>query len=152
MGNASNVPLSHHPTSEDAMGARRMEQHWGGQGQSLVLLGVLRVKQLHVCEREEPFPPVDFSFPLPVYVHPRHLHNISNLQKQKHPDHTRLLASDTNQMNNTNKPIMGKKSCSLLGRRINWKVTFTELQYQHFVAKHNNVVCALCETLNYKYI
>lgn len=43
----------------------------------------------------------------------------------------------------------GKKSCPLLGRKFNWKVTFTELQYQHFVAKHNNVVCALSQTLNY---
>lgn len=79
MGNASNVPLSHHPTSKNAKGSQENEAAVSGAGESLVLLGVLRVEQLHVCEGEEPFPPVDFSFPLPVYVHPRHLHNISNL-------------------------------------------------------------------------
>lgn len=64
-----------------------------------------------MCEREEPFATVDFSFPLPVYVHPRHLHNVSNLWdwKQKQPYHTGILTSDTNQMNHyTNEAITGK--------------------------------------------
>lgn len=78
MGNASNVPLSPHPTSKNANGSQEDEAAVRGQ-ESLALLGVLGVEELHVREREEPFPPVDFSFPLPVYVHPRHLHNVSNL-------------------------------------------------------------------------
>lgn len=120
-----------------------------GQRESFVLLRVLRVKYFDMCEWEEPFSTIDFSFPLTVYVHPCNLHNVSNLQSWKKTVITHgNLISDTSQMKrgkNKHKPITGgKESHSLLGIRLNWKVTFTSLKYQHFDARHS--VCSLSDS------
>lgn len=56
-----------------------MKQQKRGQWQSLIFIWVLRVNDFDVSEGEKPFAPIDFTFPLAIYIHPCDFHNVTDL-------------------------------------------------------------------------
>lgn len=76
--------ISNHRTSNDAQDSQKKEaamQRWASK--SFIFIRILRVNYFDVCEGEEPFSTMHFSFPLTIDIHPCDLHNVTNLQKRK---------------------------------------------------------------------
>lgn len=49
------------------------------RNKSLIVIRILRVNDFHMCEWEKTFSTIYFAFPLAVYVHPCHFHNVTHL-------------------------------------------------------------------------
>uniref|UniRef100_A0A2D4P2J4 Uncharacterized protein n=1 Tax=Micrurus surinamensis TaxID=129470 RepID=A0A2D4P2J4_MICSU len=72
--------INNHRTSNDAQDSQKKEaamQRWASR--SFIFIGILRINYFDVCEGEEPFSSMDFSFPLTIDIHPCDLHNVTNL-------------------------------------------------------------------------
>jgi hypothetical protein len=65
------------PTSKET--DRQKEAAAGTAQQSLVVIGVLRVKDFNMCEGEKPLAPIHLAFPLAIDIHPCDFHNVTNL-------------------------------------------------------------------------
>lgn len=68
------------PTPKETGGQK--EAAAGTAQQSLVVIGVLRIKDFNMCEGEKPLAPIHLTFPLAVDIHPCDFHNVTNLQCQ----------------------------------------------------------------------